>query len=180
MRSSDDALDLSPDYARLLVRSRSLPSKTPPRGLLFFPLVHAACVRACLAAALAPLFGCSGPLGPDVDMQATGSIAPAPAPAPAKAALPAALDAEDRRRALGAFGIALDPQGNGATVHWDNPVSKAHGMVTPVGFAYPDNGLICRKFSARFQTAAGVDSRAGAACRDKDADWTLKEIHKAD
>ena len=79
---------------------------------------------------------------------------------------------------MGALGIALDPQGNGATVNWDNPVSKAHGLVTPVGFAYPENGLICRKFSARFETTAGAESQAGAACRDKNAVWTLTDMHK--
>ena len=70
---------------------------------------------------------------------------------------------------MGALGIALDPQGNGATVNWDNPVSKSHGLVTPVGFAYPENGLICRKFSARFETTAGAEGMPGAACRDKNA-----------
>ncbi|MCW2285626.1 surface antigen [Rhodoblastus acidophilus] len=124
------------------------------------------------------LCGCSvaTPLSPDVDMTATGAIPPAAAPA--RPALPAALDEEDRRRAMGALGIALDPQGNGASVAWSNPVSKAHGTVTPVGFAYPENGLICRKFSARFDTAAGPESDSGAACRDKDAMWTLTEFRK--
>nr|WP_246664746.1 RT0821/Lpp0805 family surface protein [Rhodoblastus acidophilus] len=123
--------------------------------------------------------GCSvaTPLSPDVDMRATGAIAPVAA-APARPALPAGLDEEDRRRAMGALGIALDPQGNGASVAWNNPVSKAHGMVTPVGFAFPENGLICRKFSARFETAAGAEADSGAACRDKDAMWTLTDFRK--
>ena len=124
-----------------------------------------------------PLGGCSvvTSLKSDVDAQATSSIAP---DAPARPALPAGLDEEDGRRAMGALGIALDPQGNGATVNWDNPVSKSHGLVTPVGFAYPENGLICRKFSARFETTAGAESRSGAACRDKNAVWTLTDFHK--
>ena len=75
------------------------------------------------------------------------------------ARLPTALDEEDRRRALGALAIALDPQGNGASVHWDNPVSKAHGSVTPVGFAYPSNDLICRDFQAQFDTAPDARPR---------------------
>jgi len=129
----------------------------------------------------ATLSGCGAvaPVTADMDMQATGAIArPVVAAAPPRIALPASLDEEDRRRALGALGIALDPQGNGATVNWDNPVSKAHGSVTPAGFAYPENGLICRKFSARFETSAGAEAHAGAACRDKSAQWTLVEIHK--
>ena len=121
------------------------------------------------------------PLSSDVDMQATGAIAAnaaASAPPKPKPTLPAALDDEDARRAFGALGIALDPQGNGATVRWDNPVSKAHGFVTPVGYAYPEGGLICRKFSARFESRAGAENVLGAACRDKAADWSLTEIHK--
>jgi surface antigen len=169
---------LYPDYARLLVRSRILPSKTPPRGLHFFAIPRA--FAAMLA--MTPLSGCSivTAANSDVDTQATGAIAPRAGTAPPgpSAALPAGLDDEDSRRALGALGIALDPQGNGATVRWDNPVSKAHGFVTPAGFAYPENGLICRKFSARFESAAGAESHSGAACRDKSADWTLTEIHK--
>jgi surface antigen len=136
-------------------------------------------------AAGSALSGCStlAPLNPDVDMQATGAIAASAGAGPgaaSKPALPAALDEEDRRRALGALAIALDPQGNGATVRWDNPVSKAHGLVTPVGYAYPQNGLICRKFSARFDTAAGPESQTGAACRDKNADWTLTESRRGE
>jgi surface antigen len=114
-----------------------------------------------------------GPPGP-TDWEATGSIAPASAKkAPG---LPVALDDEDRRRALGALAIALDPQGNGATVHWDNPVSKARGSVTPAGYAYPANDLICRDFNAQFTTASGPEMTRGAACRDKNAQWTLAEL----
>jgi len=158
----------------LLARSRLLPSKTPPRGLLFFAIFRTVALG-CVSA----LCGCSvaGALDSDVDKQATGSIGPAVA-APARPVLPASLDEEDSRRAMGALGIALDPQGNGATVHWDNPVSKAHGLVTPVGFAYPDNGVICRKFAARFETRTGAESRTGAACRDKNAVWTLTDLGK--
>jgi hypothetical protein len=157
----------------LLARSRILPSKTPTRGLQFF-----AVFRATVLLPFA-LCGCSvggAPLSPDVDMRATGAI-PTPA-APARPALPAALDEEDRRRAMGALGIALDPQGNGASVAWNNPVSKAHGTMTPVGYAYPENGLICRKFSAHIESAAGLETDSGAACRDKDAMWTLTDFRK--
>jgi surface antigen len=163
----------------LLACSRFLPSKTPSRGLLFFTVVWRA-----LAASLAlSCCGCAmvAPLNSDVDLQATGAIASAnavSAPQKPKTALPAALDEEDVRRALGALGIALDPQGNGATVRWDNPVSKAHGFVTPVGYAYPESGLICRKFSARFESNAGSENASGAACRGKAADWSVTEIHK--
>lgn len=120
-----------------------------------------------------PLGGPSGA----TDSEPTGSI---PTVAAKKTpGLPTALDDEDRRRALGALAIALDPQGNGAAVHWDNPVSKARGSVTPAGLAYPANDLICRKFNAQFNTASGPEIARGAACRDKSAQWTLAELRIA-
>jgi surface antigen len=117
-----------------------------------------------------------GPIG--ADSEPTGSIASA-SPPRAAPALPASLDDEDRRRALGALDIALDPQGNGATVHWDNPVSKARGSVTPAGFAYPQNDLVCRAFSAQFVTASGTQANQGAACRDKNAQWVIADLRPA-
>jgi surface antigen len=122
------------------------------------------------------------PFGSGVDADPTGSISGSAPSAASPAALPKTLDEEDRRRALGALAIALDPQGNGASVHWDNPVSKAHGEVTPVGFAYPAKDVICRDFSAQFDTRAGAQSARGAACRDKSAQWTIAELRpeKAD
>jgi surface antigen len=119
------------------------------------------------------------PFSPGVDSAPTGSIAKPVEKAAAGPALPVALDEEDRRRALGALAIALDPQGNGTSVRWDNPVSKAHGQVTPVGFAYPSKDLICRDFSAQFDTRSGAQAGRGAACRDKSAQWTIAELHIA-
>jgi hypothetical protein len=152
-----------------------LDSEPAPCGPQIFAPVRKLLAGLALAQALA---ACSlvGPAA--TDFEATGSIA-APPPAPRKPALPAALDEEDRRRALGALAIALDPQGNGTTVQWDNPVSKAHGSMTPTGFAYPENDLICRPFSAQFQTSSGPQSAQGSACRDKSAQWTLAELKLA-
>ncbi|HUO53320.1 MAG TPA: RT0821/Lpp0805 family surface protein [Rhodoblastus sp.] len=132
-----------------------------------------ACAALCQALAACAV---ATPLSEGIDSQPTSSI---PAPAARSTALPASLDDEDRRRALGALAIALDPQGNGASVRWDNPISKAHGQVTPIGFAYPSKDLICRKFSARFETRTGARGEEGSACRDKDADWTIVDLRPA-
>ena len=56
------------------------------------------------------------------------------------------LDAEDRRREKAALATALDPQGDGATVHWENATSGSKGAITAVGHAYPADGKICRAF----------------------------------
>ena len=61
-------------------------------------------------------------------------------------------------------------------MHWDNPVSKAHGLITPTGFAYPSNDLVCRGFSARFDAVSGAEAARGVACRDKNAQWSLAEL----
>lgn len=127
--------------------------------------------RALAGCAIGPSF--EGDASGAIDRQPTGTIAARPTAAPA---LPGSLDEEDRRRAMGALAIALDPQGNGAPVHWDNPQSKAHGQIAPVGYAFPNKSLVCRKFTAQVVTAKGAREASGSACRDKNADWTLAEL----
>jgi surface antigen len=48
-----------------------------------------------------------------------------------KSSLAGILDAEDWRRAKAALSTALDPQGNGSLVGWDNPDSGNKGSFTP-------------------------------------------------
>jgi len=177
MRSSENGLQESqqPDYAHL--RPHLLQnSQSSSRRQQDYPLARRLIACGILCQGLAAC-AVATPLANGIDPKPTGSInAPTPK---APAALPATLDAEDRRRALGALAIALDPQGNGAAVHWDNPVSKAHGLVAPVGYAYPSNDLVCRDFSAQFDMPSGVQTRRGAACRDKSAQWTIAELRPA-
>ena len=99
----------------------------------------------------------------------TGSIAPGNA-------LSSSLDAEDWRRAKGALGLALDPQGNGEAVGWDNPKSGAKGAFTPVGAAKAVDDRICRSFLASVGGSLPPRSLQGSACRGNDGDWTLGEV----
>lgn len=87
-----------------------------------------------------------------------------------------ALEPEDWRRASAAMGTALDPQGAGGAVNWDNPHSGAKGSFTPVGSAYPDDGRICRKFLADVATKDARERLQGVACRERTAEWTLTEV----
>jgi surface antigen len=179
MRSLDYGLDSNPqpDDARLRLPFLQN-SESSSREQQDFRLARGVIACAVLCQGLAAC-AVATPLASGIDTKPTGSIN-APAPKPAPATLPATLDEEDRRRALGALAIALDPQGNGAAVHWDNPVSKAHGLVAPVGYAYPQNDLICRDFSAQFDTSGGgVQTKRGAACRDKTAQWSIAELRTA-
>ena len=87
-----------------------------------------------------------------------------------------ALDTEDLRRAIAAMSTALDPQGSGASVNWDNPQTGAKGSFTPVGQPYPLEGRICRAFHADIAVNETQESLQGAACREKTAEWALTEV----
>ncbi|HUI19754.1 MAG TPA: RT0821/Lpp0805 family surface protein [Methylocella sp.] len=85
------------------------------------------------------------------------------------------LDAEDWRRAKAALSTALDPQGNGSLVGWENPDSGNRGSFTPVGRAYPQNSGICRVFLAELDRKGDAQSIQGTACSDKGGEWTIAE-----
>lgn len=87
-----------------------------------------------------------------------------------------AFDAEDTRRASAAMSTALDPQGSGASVNWDNPQSGTKGAFTPVGAAYPLDGKICRAFIADVNAKSSAEKLQGVACREKTAEWMLTEV----
>ena len=80
---------------------------------------------------------------PEDEPKATGTLA-----AKASSALSPELGEEDWRRAKGALAVALDPQGNGALVSWDNPDSGFKGAFTPVGHPFVKGDEICRAFVA--------------------------------
>ena len=92
------------------------------------------------------------------------------------APLSAALDIEDWRRARGAMALALDPQGNGAPVNWDNPRSGAKGSFTPVGPARPVGDNICRSFLAELGGSVVGQTLQGDACRNQAGEWTLGKV----
>jgi surface antigen len=108
----------------------------------------------------------------------TSSIAPAPAPIRpvALASLTTELGPEDLRRADGAMTVALDPQGNGAPVSWDNPQSGAKGSFTPVGGPFVKADEICRAFIAHVQTQTKPVRLQGTACRPSGGEWAVKDM----
>ena len=109
------------------------------------PFARAA--KACILGGLpAVLAGCSMafPISPLMSRVAKEDAAGAVP----KSSLAGLLDAEDWRRAKAALSTALDPQGNGSLVGWDNPESGNKGSFTPVGKPYPLEAGICRAFLA--------------------------------
>ena len=85
------------------------------------------------------------------------------------ASLASELGPEDMRRADGAMGVALDPQGNGAAVSWDNPQSGIKGSFIPVD-------EICRAFIASVQTQVRPVKLQGTACRPSGGEWAVKDM----
>jgi surface antigen len=86
------------------------------------------------------------------------------------------LGAEDWRRAKGALALALDPQGSGAAVSWDNPDSKLKGTFTPLGGPFVRNDEICRAFQATITGRPSNISVNGTGCRPSGGDWSIKDL----
>lgn len=105
--------------------------------------------------------------------EATGSIAPQ-APVP----LSADLNEEDWRRAKAALAVALDPQGPGTQVSWDNPASAMKGSFTPTGAPFVKNDEICRDFSAHLSGTFSAILQ-GMACRPSGGEWAIKDVKPA-
>ncbi|MDO9443369.1 MAG: RT0821/Lpp0805 family surface protein [Beijerinckiaceae bacterium] len=125
-----------------------------------------------LAAVASCLGGCSTvfPLPSFISSDdVTGSIHKSPSPLSKK------LDAEDWRRAHAALGVALDPQGNGASVSWSNPLSGMKGSFVPISDAYPRDDRICRVFMAEIG-AQGSDQVQGTGCRDRSGEWAVSDV----
>ena len=84
-------------------------------------------------------------------------------------------DREDLRRAKAALATALDPQGNGQRVVWQNPQTGSHGAFTASAPPFADQDRVCRAFSGEVsQSEAGDRHLTGSACRDADGSWVLR------
>jgi surface antigen len=90
--------------------------------------------------------------------------------------LSADLGEEDWRRAKAALAVALDPQGAGTAVSWDNPDTTIKGNFTPVGQPYVKNDDICRAFLATINGQGSAASLQGTACRPSGGDWVIKDV----
>ena len=107
------------------------------------------------------------PMAPLVPSDAvTGSISPVP--------FGGVLDAEDSRREKAALATALDPQGDGATVHWENLKSGHKGAISAKGRAYSNDGKVCRAFSSVAVGLGAKRSVDGVACAIAAGDWIVQ------
>ena len=132
--------------------------------------ILAAAMIACCAGACSFSFGVAGL--DDDEPKTTGAIASAAAP------LSPDLNEEDWRRAQAALGLALDPQGPGTQVSWDNPESRMKGTFTPSGAPFVKNDEICRAFTAQLSGPSQA-SLQGLACRPSGNEWAIKDVMPA-
>jgi len=105
------------------------------------------------------------------DAETTSSIAPVVA-----SPLSGDLGAEDWRRAKGALAVALDPQGSGSSVSWDNPDTELKGNFAPVGQPFVKTEEICRAFLATLTVKETTRSFQGTACRPSGGEWVIKDV----
>ena len=104
----------------------------------------------------------------------TGAISAAPS-SPDAPPLPA-LSAQDWSIARLALANALDPQGAGAMVSWENPASGVRGAITPVGAIYVADGQTCRAFLADIGGKAPARRLQGRGCRDASGQWAVSDL----
>ena len=130
-------------------------------------IVTAALVPLCASAC-----GLSFPITSLVDEPATTTTVAPRAVSP----LSPDLGVEDWRRAKAALAVALDPQGSGAQVSWDNPDTALKGAFTPLGQPFVRSDEICRAFTASIAGQGASSSLQGTACRPSGGEWVIKDV----
>jgi surface antigen len=132
-------------------------------------------VRILAAAAVALCTGACGlsfPITSLIDEPAsTTAVAPR-----AVSPLSPDLGVEDWRRAKAALAVALDPQGSGAQVSWDNPDTALKGTFIPVGQPFVKRDDICRAFRASIAGQGASSTLEGTACRPSGGDWAIQDV----
>jgi hypothetical protein len=76
----------------------------------------------------------------------------------------------------GTIATALDPQGDGSTIHWENPKTSHEGSITPVGHAYTADGQVCRAFIGDLVHDKGHRTVQGTACTIAAGQWAAKDM----
>lgn len=86
------------------------------------------------------------------------------------------LNTEDWRRARSALAVALDPQGSGASVGWENPDTGRKGSFVPAGKPFVKADAICRGFRATLAGELSASSLQGTACRMSSPEWAIRDV----
>lgn len=110
------------------------------------------------------------------DPETTSTVQRAPSP------LDPSLDDEDWRRAQAALSLAVDPQGSGQPVNWDNPATKRKGSFAPAGNLVLVENTVCRPFNAtvvQMGAATREVKHSGQACRVGPGEWAMRQMQPA-
>ena len=86
------------------------------------------------------------------------------------------LDEEDRRRQKAALATALDPQGDGSLIRWENPKTGNRGMFDPQGHAFAMDGKVCRSFIGELKQDSEQRAIVGTACTVSAGDWEVRTM----
>jgi len=86
------------------------------------------------------------------------------------------LNDEDWRRAQAALVLAVDPQGNGAPVSWDNPESGHRGSFVAAGPLFLQENRICRPFAAEVNAKGDESHLSGNSCRLGPNEWVIRDV----
>jgi hypothetical protein len=109
--------------------------------------------------------------------ETTASVSP-----PHASAFAIPLDEEDWRRANAALSLAVDPQGAGLPVSWDNPASRRHGLFEPAGGLAVVGNTVCRPFRALVvqkqheKIVPREVAHEGQACRTGPGQWAMRDV----
>jgi surface antigen len=137
----------------------------------------------CLGAGLL-LSGCAaisfsmgGLFGDDKSEETvTGSVAPQPVAAAPVTPTTTVPDV-DWRASKAAFSQAMNRTDAGASVMWDNPVTGAHGSITPLSKAGPtEHGRTCRGFLLSRVQGEDESWHQGEACLAGKAGWKVVAV----
>src|ERR1700691_1260964 len=82
----------------------------------------------------------------------------------------AALDDEDKRRAVVAELQALETGPSGAPVAWRNPETGRYDNVVP-GPVYQENGVACPEYTPPVYHDGSAQTQHGSPCRRSDGTW---------
>jgi surface antigen len=83
------------------------------------------------------------------------------------------MNDEDTRRSQSALALALDPEGKGVPVNWDNPETGATGSFSASGDFYIKSNQLCRPFTADLAYSGAKESFKGKACRAGPGAWAI-------
>jgi len=99
--------------------------------------------------------------------------------APQTSVFPVPLDDEDWRRVNAALALAVDPQGAGLPVNWDNPASKKRGSFEQSGALALVGHTLCRPFKAKLVDGLKESQHIGQACRMGPGEWAMRDVKPA-